>query len=307
MSQKEVALIDAILTRENMAQAWERVRANKSAPGVDGVTLKRWARNLEANLERLREQVRTNTYRPNRPKRFQMRTRDGKVRELARLTVADKVLQRAALNVLEGVYDPRFLSCSHGYRPRRSTATAVQQVLVHRDQGLRWVVDADIAACFDNLDHELIVRLLQRVVKDWFVLNLTTLWLQAGRKHRRRAVGVPLGAVLAPLWCNIVLHQLDAQLSCAGWKLVRYADDFVILTAHAAHAELALEQTRAVLARLRLQLAPAKTRVTNFDEGFRFLGVDFERDRWSYTWERKRIEVQGRNVRWLYKHAPQHY
>ncbi len=321
-------MIEQVLSWDNMCAAWQQVKANQGAPGVDEVTLKRWERNWETNLERLRRQVRTNTYCPNRPKRFVVAKKDGGERVLSRLTVTDKVIQRAALNVLDPVFEARFLSCSHGYRVRRSVATAIQQVLAWRDRGLGWVLDADIAACFDSLDHEVLTGLIRRGVNDWTVLNLMNLWLKAGKSKtpssksqnpksqnpnpkseikNQKSVGVPMGAVLSPLWCNIYLHQLDARLTTAGWRLVRFADDFVALTATRAEAERALAATEAILQTLKLTLSPTKTRITSFDEGFKFLGVTFYRDTYSYTWEQKQIEVQGRNVRWLFKHTPIHY
>lgn len=299
--------IEAILERENMNQAWEQVRSKKGAPGLDGVTLARWERNWEANIERLREQVRTNTYRPSKPKRIAVRKKNGGTREISLLCVSDKVLQRAVINVIEPAFEKRFLGCSHGYRRNRSTATAVQQVLNYRDKGLKWVVDADVEACFDNIDHAILMRLVSRVVKDWFVLNLMNLWLSAGRKYRHQAIGIPQGAVVAPLWCNIYLHQLDANLSCAGWKLVRYADDFVIMTASQEEAQTAYQACEAALLKLKLRYHPGKTRITDFESGFRFLGVDFLGEAYAYDWEKKRISVQGKNLKILYRHVPYFY
>ena len=310
-------MIDQILAWANMEMAWEEVRANRGAPGIDGVTLARWERNRAANIERLCVQVRTNTYHPNRPKRFTVMKKGGGTRELARLTVTDKVLQRAVLNVAGPAFEARFLPCSHGFRQNRSVATAVQQVLNYRDHGLRWVLDADIAACFDHLDHELLLGLARRVVDDWHILNLLALWLKAGSVKQipnlksqipnQKTVGVPMGAVISPLLCNVLLHQLDARLTTAGWRLVRYADDFVILTESEEAAMRALKATETTLNALRLQLSARKTRVVSFDEGFTFLGVTFYRDRYTYEWQQKRIEIEGRNVRWLYRHAPAFY
>jgi group II intron reverse transcriptase/maturase len=287
--------------------AWEQVLANRAAPGIDGVTLARWGRNWQANLERLSHQVRTNTYRPNRPRRFVVFKKGGGQRELSCLTVTDKVLQRAVLNVIEAPFERRFLDCSHGYRPRRSVATAVQQVLSHRDRGLRWVLDADIRACFDSLDHTVLIGLIRRVIDDWFVLNLTEMWLKAGRKHRHQALGVPMGGVLSPLWCNIYLHQLDAHLTTQRWALVRYADDFIVLSASPEEAQRAWQEVANVLEKLKLQLSPHKTRLTSFEEGFEFLGVAFQGERYAYTWRDKRIEVAGRKLGWLYRCPPDFY
>ena len=336
-------MIEQVLAWGNMCEAWQQVEAAKSAPGVDEVTVKRWARNWETNLHRLIDQVRTNTYHPNRPRRFKVAKKDGTYRELSILTVTDRVMQRAVLNVVNPLFDVRFLDCSHGYRANRSVATAVNQVLCWRDKGLRWVVDADIASCFDSLDHEVLMSLLQRVVKDAVLLNVMGLWLKVGAKKKNsksqnpniqnpkiqnsnvpnpkfvvseaepsetanlKSVGVPLGAVISPLWCNVYLHQLDARLITTGWHLVRYADDFVVMTQTEAEAQRVMKATQHILNDLRLELSARKTRIVSFDEGFDFLGVTFYRDTYSYTWEQKRIEVQGRNVRWLYRHLPKFY
>lgn len=300
-------LISLILAPENLALAWQKVLEKKGSPGLDGVTVERWQRNWEANLERLRQQVKTNTYKPNRLKRFYVAKKNGGRRELCILTIADRVLQRAVLNVLDPIYDRRFLTCSHGYRQNHSVATAVQQVLEWRDRGLIWVLDADIEACFDSLDHGILLNLLRRVISDWHVLNLMQLWLKAGRREKSLAVGVPMGAVLSPLWANITLHQMDARLSCAGWKLVRYADDFIILTKSRADAEKALAETRTVLQSLKLDLSERKTSITSFNQGFDFLGVHFQHDTYSYLWQEKRITIQGRKLRWLYSYHPDFY
>lgn len=300
-------LREQILDRGNLRAAWEQVLAKKGGPGVDGVTLQRWARNWEANLERLREQTQAGTYRPNRPKRFMMRKKSGGLREISRLTVSDKVLQRAVLNVIEDDFDQRFLPCSHGYRDKRSVATAVQRVLQHRDLGLRWVFDADISDCFNQIRHDILMRRIQAVVADPFVLRLTELWLQVYRREKSQPVGIPLGAVLSPLWCNIYLHLLDARLTCANWALTRYADDFVVLAWHEREAQEAQYVTEGILDELGLALNTRKTHVSCFEEGFEFLGVWFYRDTYAYQYLEKRIEVDGRSVKWLYRSPPLGY
>jgi group II intron reverse transcriptase/maturase len=300
-------MIEIILAPRNMNRAWDEVQQNKASPGIDGVTLARWERNWEANLERLRSQVRSNTYRPNRPKRFRVAKKGGGVRELSRLTVTDKVMQRAVLNVIDPVFEKRFLDCSHAYRPRRSVATAVQQVIDYREAGFRWLLDADIKACFDNLDHAILTRLIRAEIDDWFVLNLTDLWLRAGRKYRHEALGVPMGGVLSPLWCNIYLHQLDLSLNQAGWKLVRYADDFIVLAQSRRQALQAWQETELALTGLKLLLSPVKTGLRSFDQGFLFLGVTFFRDAFSYDYQKQRIQVQGRDAGPLFEQPPDFY
>lgn len=310
-------MINEVLERENMRRAWEQVQSNKGAPGVDRVTLKRWRRNWEANLERLRQQVKANTYRANRPKRFKVLKRDGSYRELSILTVTDRVLQRATLNVLEDRFERRFLNCSFGYRPRRSVANAITALVRHRERGKHWVLDADIEKCFDNLHHGVIMELLGQVVSDAIILRLMEMWLRAGKKAsspfpntaegRQGVRGVPMGAVISPLLCNVVLHELDAAVTRAGWTLIRYADDFVVLTGSAADTDAAREAVESALTRLCLRLNEAKTRVTSFYEGFRFLGVDFLGRKYSYVYREKRVVVEGPTTRLLYKYRPEYY
>ena len=320
----DTAMLDRVLDRDNLRLAWLDVQANKGAPGVDEVSLKRWGRNWEANLERLRAQVRTNTYRPNRPRRFKVLKRDGSFRELSILTVTDRVLQRAVLNILEPVFEQRFLNCSFGYRPHRSVANAVTAVIRQRERGLRWVLDADVQDCFESLSHDVIMEQIRQAVPDLALQNLIAGWLKAGVKRWKRGaaarselrgpkseiknpVGVPLGAVISPLLCNVVLHQVDVDLTCAGWSLARFADDFVVLTATEAEAVQAQAAAKAALARVQLQLNPRKTRITSFEAGFVFLGVEFRGDQYSYVRRNKRITVQGPTTRIQHRQPPEFY
>lgn len=316
----------AVLERGRLIDAWLQVRANKGAPGVDEVTVARWERNWEENLDRLSQMVRTNTYRPNRPRRFKVVKPDGGWREFSILTVSDRVLQRAMLNALEPPFEVGFLEGSYGYRPGRGVAQAVEQVLHWRDQGYGWVFDADIESCFDNLDHAVILEGLRQVVRHPLLLRLMELWLEAGRKSKSQTptaksaksqtsqakeqnskVGIPLGAVISPLWCNIVLHQLDLALERAGWKWARYADDFVVCTRTHAEALQVWQETEAALAGIHLKLNEEKTRITTFERGFKFLGVTFKGDTYAFIYEGKRFEVRGRNVTVLWNHLPEPY
>mgnify|MGYP000710612279 CR=1 FL=1 len=317
----------SVLERRALELAWQQVRANRGAPGVDEVTLARWERHWQENLDRLSHQVRTNTYRPNRPRRFRVLKPDGGWRELSILTVTDRVLQRAVLNALAPAFEQEFLEGSYGYRPGRGVMHAVERVLRERDRGFGWVLDADIRDCFDSLEHGVIREGLRRRVRHPLLLRLIELWLEAGAKRtppplvevrpgvwRRSALagpaprrGVPLGAVLSPLLCNIVLHQLDLTLERAGWQWARYADDFVVLTRTRAEAEQAREDVEAALRGVSLELNPEKTRVASFAEGFTFLGVTFRGDTYSFVYEGKRFEVRGRNLSILWNFAPDPY
>ena len=297
-------MIDQILAQGNLEDAWNDVRARKGTAGVDGVTIKRWGRNWEERLVNLRRAVMGNTYKPAPLKRFSVPKKNGGYRHLANLTVTDKVLQRAVLNVLDDLFDPCFLPCSYAYRKGRSAADAVEAICAHRDAGFVWVLDADIDECFDSLDHALLMSYVREQVADPIVLRLTEAWLRVGRRDPGLARGIPLGAVISPLLCNVYLHRLDQALTALRWLIVRYADDFVVLCRTEHESRLALGEAAATLERIKLQLEPTKTTVASFDTGFDYLGVHFERDGYSYMWDNKRITVEGDFPDFLFAYGP---
>jgi len=297
-------MIREILAWPNLVDAWNDVQRARAGPGSNGVTVKRWARNWEERLVNLRRAVMANTYKPDPLKRYTIPKRAGGYRHITCLTVSDKVLQRAMLNVLDAVVDPLFFPCSYGYRKGRSTAGAVKAICLWRDAGYRWVLDADIDECFDSFDHEVVKSFVRHHVDDAIVLRLIDQWLAQGQRDPDLARGIPLGAVISPLLCNLTLHQLDLAFAQAGHHLVRYADDFVVLCRSEEQARIARERAAATLARLHLQLEPNKTAITHFDEGFDYLGVHFERDQYTYIWEGKRITVEGDFPDFLFAYAP---
>ena len=286
-------LIDRILQPGNMRVAWEEVAAKKGSAGIDGVSIKRWRRNWEERLVNLAAAVRANTYQPQPLERFTRPKSDGSLRHLVNLTVTDKVLQRAMLRVLDDHLDRQFLDCSYGYRQGRGVRDAVPAIIGYRDAGWQWVLDADIDDCYDSLDHELMLQFVQEEVDDPLVLRLIEQWLRVGRSDPEKARGIPMGAVISPLLCNLYLHRLDVGLTERGYALVRYADDFCAFCGERIEAEAAHQDTELILGEIRLRLEPRKTAITHFDEGFDFLGVHFYRDTYSFVAADKRIEVKG--------------
>jgi group II intron reverse transcriptase/maturase len=287
------ALLDRILMPTNLAAAWEAVAANEGMPGVDRVAIGRFARTWEERTAALAEEVRAGRYRPSPLRVRFIPKRDGGQRRISIPTVADRVLQRAALEILLPHFDRKFLSCSYGYRPKRGVAQAVAAVIRYRDRGLRYVLEADIDDCFGSFDHELLLRLLEQEVSDWRVMQLMRWWLDVGRPIKNTARGIALGMPISPLWANIYLHELDWRLVRNRWPLVRYADDFVVLTDSTGAAERAHAVAATALADLKLRLEPAKTRISSFGDGFEFLGVRFQGDEYSFLWQEKRITVAG--------------
>ena len=300
-------IIDQVLAQDNLRAAWEEVARNKGAPGVDRVSVRRWRRNWEERLVNLAQAVRANTYEPAPLRRFSRPKKSGGYRHFANLTVTDRVIQRAVLRVLDDHFERIFLDCSYGYRPGRSVADAVRQIVLLRENGFWWVLDGDIDECFDSLDHELMLRFFEQEVHDPIVRRLVRLWLKVGRRDPDVPKGIPLGAVISPLLCNVYLHQLDLQLTRLGYRLTRYADDFCAFCESQRRARQAWADSDEILDEMRLRLEPNKTKIASFDEGFDYLGVWFERDEYSYQWKDKRIEVKG-DFNWLfYDYIPDGY
>lgn len=216
-------LLEQILARENLAAAWEAVAANEGMPGVDRVAVGRYARNWEERLTALADAVRGNRYRPSRLRVRFIPKRDGGQRRISIPTVADRVLQRATLQVLLPRLDRKFLSCSYGYRPKRGVAQAVAAVIRYRDRGLRTVLEADIDDCFGSLDHGILMDLLSREVSDWRVLQLMRGWLDAGRPVAGVAAGIALGMPISPLWatCTCTRWTGSSSATAGRWCATR--------------------------------------------------------------------------------------
>jgi group II intron reverse transcriptase/maturase len=285
--------IKQVLSHGNMRAAWEEVAKNKGAPGVDGVSIKRWRRRWEENLYTLAGRVWANTYKPAPPKYFHIPKKSGGFRKIAILTVTDRVLQRAVLRIVDDFFEKSFLDCSYGYRQGRGLRDAVARIIDLRDQGYAWVLDADIDDCFNQLDHRLIRQYFRQTVSDPILNRLVAQWLRAGVRSKRDHKGICMGGVISPLFCNLVLHQIDRAVTLGGWQIVRYADDFCVFARSEEEARRAFDLVGGVLKKLKLQYEPHKTRLTTFEKGFVFLGVTFMGDEYSFDANMKHIIVQG--------------
>jgi RNA-directed DNA polymerase len=270
----------------SLAEAWRKVRTNGGAPGPDKQSVEDFEHRLEQNLSDLGGELRSGRYRPQAALRVWLPKNGGEpgdMRPISILNVRDRVVQRAAHAALAPFYEQRFLDCSYGFRESRGVKDAVAQVTRLRDAGLRWVVDGDIRKCFESLEHSVLLRLLERDLGDVRYVALIERWLRAGvlgAGGRRGPVevqerGVSQGAAISPLLANVYLHEFDAAMSSARRALVRYADDWVILCRSQDEAERALEEARGALAKIKLIVNPHKTRITEFDAGWSFLGAFF--------------------------------
>jgi group II intron reverse transcriptase/maturase len=286
-------LIKQVLSHDNMRAAWEEVAQKKGAAGVDGVTIKRWRRNWEENLYTLAGSVWANTYKPASYRTFKLPKKSGGYRTISVLTVNDRVLQRAVLRIVDDFFDMGFFNCSYGYRQGRGLRDAIAHIIALRDSGYRNVLDADIDDCFNNLDHNLIKHYFRQTVSDPILNRLVGQWLRAGVKSPGDTRGICMGGVISPLFCNLVLHQLDRAVSLMGWRIVRYADDFCIFCETAKETQQAFIASENILAKLGLHFEPNKTRLTDFEEGFSFLGVTFLGDEYSFDSNMKHIIIKG--------------
>ncbi len=267
---------EKVFTELRMRQAWLAVRKAGGGPGADRVTLKRFEARLDEELMTLREELICEAYRPRPIRQVLVPKQNSQWRGLAIWAIRDRVAQRVLYDLLSPTFEAIFLPCSFGFRPGRSVADAVGQLLKYRDQNLRWVVDADIRNCFDEIDHRRLVRLLRRRVRDPLLLRYADRWLHAklmsSLDGKPRAAGTCQGSVLSPLFANIYLHELDKTLRREDLALVRYADDLVICCRRKVEAVAAEERTRAVLKKLGLRLNEHKTQIVHIDDGLRWLG-----------------------------------
>lgn len=270
------SLMGQVLEFRRLRAAYEEVRANHGAPGVDGISVEEFGERLEENLLELVSELRARTYRPLPVKRVLIPKPDGGQRPLGIPAVRDRVVQQAVLRVLEPIFEADFSSHSHGFRPGRGCFSALRELYGQVRSGQLYIVDVDIEKFFDTIPHEPLIDAVAEKVADGSVLRLIRLVLEAliqdGYRLVRPKAGTPQGGVLSPLLANIYLGRLDRTLEAEGVAFVRYADDVRLLSRTPAGARKALECTEEVLKGLGLRLNPKKTRPVSVHQGVDFLG-----------------------------------
>jgi len=216
-----------------MNKAFKRVRSNKGAHGVDGITVDELLRHLKENGAQLRQAIRDGTYRPNPVRRVEIPKENGEKRKLGIPTVVDRVVQQAIAKVLTPIFEEQSSDNSYGFRPGRSAHDAIRKCLKYMDEGYKQVIDMDLEKYIDTVSQSKLIEVLSRTIKDGRVISIIHKYLKAGviisHRFEKTEIGVPQGEPFSPLLSNIMLNELDKELEIRGHKFVRYADDMVIM------------------------------------------------------------------------------
>lgn len=280
---KWFSLIDKVYRLSTLADAWQQVKANKGAAGVDHQSVQTFANKEWKYLAELGKDLQQGTYQPQAVRRVEIPKAGGKTRPLGIPCVKDRIVQTAVKRVIEPIFEAEFLPMSYGFRPDRGCKDALRQVSQYLRQGYTHVVDADLQGYFDNIPHARLQSEIAKRISDTGVLELLTGWLNQdivkGMQSWKPTAGTPQGAVISPLLANLYLHPLDQKMTKLGYKMVRYADDFVILCQSASQAHKALQEVKAWVEENGLNLHPDKTHIGNcleWGQGFDFLGYRFE-------------------------------
>jgi group II intron reverse transcriptase/maturase len=280
------------INHSSLSSAFQHVKKNHGCAGVDGVTIERFEENLDLNLARLQDELEKQIYFPRPLMKILVEKKNGEARALCIPAVRDRVVETAVLQIIGPVLEKEFEECSFAYRKARSVKQAVCKITDYYDKGYRWVVDADIDAFFDSVDHKLLFAKFKQYIHDPQIQRLIELWLAAeiwdGTSLKVCQKGIPQGSPISPILANLFLDELDEELLRKGYKYIRYADDYVILCKKKEDAEKGLELSKQVLEKLLLKLDEEE--ITTFDQGFKYLGVIFLK-----SMVMKPFEVQKKN------------
>lgn len=299
---KWFSLMDKVYALKTLRLAWRNVKRNQGAAGIDHISVERFEIKAEEYLQELSERLRSGSYAPIAVKRVYLPKGDGGQRPLGIPAVKDRIVQAAVKLVIEPIFEKEFLPQSYGFRPKRGAKDALREVAHLIEEGYQWVVDADLKSFFDTIGHGLIQEQLKRRISDGPLLRVIgqflTQEIRWERETWRPDRGTPQGGVLSPLLANVALHPLDELMRQKHFKMVRYADDFVVLCRSEQQARQALFEIQTWTQQVGLELHPEKTHLGNCLEegqGFEFLGYRFEGGKRSVR--RKSIQKLKETIR----------
>jgi group II intron reverse transcriptase/maturase len=273
------SLYDRMLHEKGLLQAFRKVKSNKGKPGIDGQSIEDFAEHLPEEIAQLVSELRTKSYRPQPVKRVEIPKGSGGKRLLGIPSVRDRVVQQTLLNILQPIFDPDFHPSSYGYRPGRSPQQAIAKASLYiRRYQLKWVADMDLSRCFDTLNHDRILKSFRRKVADGSILELLRMFLQCGvmigERWQASKEGSPQGGVISPLISNVYLDDFDQFMKGRGYRIVRFADDILILTRSKSAALNALNVARNYLeGTLLLTVNEQKSHIVHSFKGVNYLGV----------------------------------
>lgn len=275
-------LLEKILDKENLNKAYKHVKANKGAPGVDGVTVDEAYENITQKKEKWLHQIRKRTYKPQPVRRVQIPKENGKIRNLGIPTVFDRIIQQSIVQVLSPIFEEQFSKTSYGFRPGRCCENAIVKALEYLNDGYEWIVDIDLERFFDTVDQDRLINIIMRTIKDGDVVSLIRKYLSAGVMDKgiikATEKGTPQGGNLSPLLSNIMLNELDKELEKRALRFVRYADDCIILVKSEKAANRVLESiTKFIEKKLGLKVNAEKSKVTR-PTRTKYLGFSFWKD-----------------------------
>lgn len=282
-------LLEEILSRENMTQAYKRVIAKKGASGVDGITTEEVKDYLIENWEEIREQIRNRKYKPQPVRRVEIPKPNGGVRNLGIPSVVDRIIEQAIAQKLTPIAEPLFSEYSYGFRPKRRAQQAVIKLLEHLNDGYTYIVDIDLEKFFDNVPQDKLMYLVHKIINDGDTESLIFKYLKAGvmvqGKYEDTEKGTPQGGNLSPLLSNIMLNELDKELEARGLHFVRYADDCIITVGSSAAANRVMHTvTKWIEKKLGLKVNMTKTKVTK-PGNLKYLGFGFWKDSKDGQWK----------------------
>lgn len=287
--QDGAGLLERILDRDNLNRAYKRVKANKGAPGIDGMTIEATLPWLKEHREELLQSIREGKYKPQPVRRKEIPKPDGGVRKLGIPTVVDRIIQQATAQELTPIFEPQFYENSYGYRPGKSAQMAIQKVKEYAEQGYKYAVEIDLSKYFDTLNHDLLMNRMREQVKDKRVIELVKRYLKSGVMENGMSVktheGSPQGGPLSPLLANIYLNKFDWEMSRRGVPVIRYADDIVLLCKSERAGQRLLESSRRILeGKLKLRMNVEKSKVVSVTaiRNFKFLGFALGRGKNGY-------------------------